>query len=221
MHLTTQFLANEEKMVIATSKVEALEAEASGLRKDLIAVMDAYNASKEQVKVLAEQLEAEKLLAKQKDELLATANQKMKAAVAKAVLAFQTTEEYNTILFQWYFKDFELLRRYLLKHGPGTDLENLDFEAVNKEIEADEAAQAAQASGEDPPVVDKGGDDAPLTWSGFTFEDASLFFFFWVPCMFFGLSYEQYFCVWYVLVFLNNWRPFMYDMWVGIFLIRS
>ena len=163
MHLTTQFLANEEKMVIATSKVEALEAEASGLRKDLIAVMDAYNASKEQVKVLAEQLEAEKLLAKQKDELLATANQKMKAAVAKAVLAFQTTEEYNTILFQWYFKDFELLRRYLLKHGPGTDLENLDFEAVNKEIEADEAAQAAQASGEDPPVVDKGGDDAPLT----------------------------------------------------------
>ena len=99
MHLTTQFLANEEKTVMATSKVEALEVEASGLRKDLIAAMDAHNASKEQVKVLAEQLEAEKLLAKQKDELLATANQKMKAAVAKAVLAFQMIEEYNTILF--------------------------------------------------------------------------------------------------------------------------
>ena len=99
MHLTTQFLANEEKTVMATSKVEVLEAEALGLRKDLIAAMDAHNVSKEQVKVLAEQLEAEKLLAKQKDELLATANQKMKAAVAKAVLAFQMIEEYNTILF--------------------------------------------------------------------------------------------------------------------------
>ena len=141
MHLTTQFFANKEKAIMATSKVEALEAEASGLRRDLIAAMDAHNTSKEQVKALTEQLGAEKLLTKQKDELLATANQRMKAAVAKAVLAFQTIEEYNTILFQWYFKGFELLRRYLMKNGPGTDLENLDFEAVDKEIEADEAAQ--------------------------------------------------------------------------------
>ena len=77
---------------------------------------------------------------KQKDELLATAAQKMKADVAKAVTAFQTTDEYNTILFQWYFKGFELLRRYLIKHGPGTNLEDLDFEAVDKEIEEDEVA---------------------------------------------------------------------------------
>ena len=104
--------------------------------------MDAHNTSKEQVKVLTEQLEVEKLLMKQKDELLTTANQRMKATVAKAIIAFQTIEEYNTILFQWYFKGFELQRRYLLKHGPGTNLENLDFEAIDKEIEADEAAQA-------------------------------------------------------------------------------
>ena len=99
MHLTTQFLANEEKAVMATSKVEALEAEASGLRRDLTTAMDAHNTSKEQVKVLTEQLGAEKLLVKQKDELLASAGQRMKAAVAKAVLAFHMTEEYNTILF--------------------------------------------------------------------------------------------------------------------------
>ena len=54
MHLTAQFLSNEEKVVMATSKVEALEAEASRLRKDLIAAMDAHNTSKEQVKVLIE-----------------------------------------------------------------------------------------------------------------------------------------------------------------------
>ena len=99
MHLTTQFLANKEKAVMATSKVEALEVESSGLRRDLIAVMDTYNTSKEQVKVLTEQLGAEKLLTKQKDELLAMANQRMKATVAKAVLAFQMIEEYDTILF--------------------------------------------------------------------------------------------------------------------------
>ena len=33
-----------------------------------------------------------------------------------------------------------MLRRYLVKHGPGTNLEDLNFEAINKEIEADEAA---------------------------------------------------------------------------------
>ena len=161
MHLTTQLLANEEKAVMATSKVEALEVEASGLWRDLIAAIDAHNTSKEQVKVLTKQLGAEKLLMKQKDELLASASQKMKATIAKAILAFQSTEEYNTILFQWYFKGFELLRRYLMKHGPGTNLEDLDFETVDKEIEANKVAQVVQAPGEDPPEADKGGNDAP------------------------------------------------------------
>ena len=138
MHITTQYLANEEKAVVANSKVEALEAEASGLQKNLIAAMDANNVSKEQLKVLTEQLDSEKQLVKQKDELLASAGQRMKAAITKAVLAFQSTDKYNTILFQWYFKGFELLRRYLIKHGPGIDLEDLDFEVV----EEDEAALA-------------------------------------------------------------------------------
>ena len=56
-----------------------------------------------------EQLESEKQSVKQKYELLAIAAQKMKVAVTKAVTAFQTIEVYNTILFQWYFKGFELL----------------------------------------------------------------------------------------------------------------
>ena len=60
MHITTQYLANEEMAVMANSKVEALEAKALGLRKDLVAAMDALNTSKEQVKVLTEQLEFEK-----------------------------------------------------------------------------------------------------------------------------------------------------------------
>ena len=150
MHITTQYLANEEKAVVANSKVEALEAEASGLRKDLITTMDSLNISKEQVRVLTEQLDVERQSVKQKDELLAAAAQKMKVAVAKAVTVFQTTEEYNTILFQWYFKGFELLQRYLVKHGPGVNLDDLDFEAVDKEIEEDEAAQAVASTGVEP-----------------------------------------------------------------------
>ena len=45
---------------MANSKVEALEAEALRLRRDLISAMDANNASKEQLKVLFEKLDFEK-----------------------------------------------------------------------------------------------------------------------------------------------------------------
>ena len=54
MHITTQYLANEEKAVVANSKVEVLEVKASGLRNDLGVAMDILNASKEQAKVLTE-----------------------------------------------------------------------------------------------------------------------------------------------------------------------
>ena len=165
MHITTQYLPNEEKAVVANSKVEVLEVEASGLRNDQGVAMDILNASKEQAKVLTEQLESEKQLVKQKDDLLVSAAQRMKIAIAKAVTAFQTTEEYNTILFQWYFKGFELLRRYMIKHGPGVDLENLDFEAVDKEMKEDEAAQAlaqtAASTGVEPSQADKDDGGAP------------------------------------------------------------
>ena len=113
------------------------------MRNDLGVAMDAFNASKEKTKILIEQLESEKLVVKQKDDLLANAGQRMKITIAKAVTAFQTTKEYNTILLQWYFKGFELLRRYMIKHGSGVDLENLDFKAVDREMEKDEVAQVS------------------------------------------------------------------------------
>ena len=85
----------------------------------------------------------------------------MKVAVAKAITAFQTTDKYNTILFQWYFKGFKLLRRYLIKHGPDKDLEDLDFEAIDKEIEEDEAAQAVASTGVEPSQANQDDDAAP------------------------------------------------------------
>ena len=60
MHIFSQYLASEEKAVMATSKVEALEAEASGLRRDLIVAMDESNSSKEKIKDLTEELDVAK-----------------------------------------------------------------------------------------------------------------------------------------------------------------
>mgnify|MGYP000844828650 CR=1 FL=1 len=59
---------------------------------------------------------------------------------AKAIQAFQLTEEYNTMLFSWYYKGFKLHRRYLVKHPSGVNLEDLDFEEMDKEMEVDKAA---------------------------------------------------------------------------------
>ena len=50
-----------------------------------------------------------------------------------------------------------------MKHGPRVDLEDLDFEAVDKEIEADKAAQATPAASDDPQDPEKDVDDAPAS----------------------------------------------------------
>ena len=96
--------------MVARSKVEALEAEVTKLRKDLIIAMVDANTAKTKAKALANGLKVEKQLMVQKDEQLQATNQKVKSMAAKAVQAFQLTEEYNTILFNWYYKGFELLR---------------------------------------------------------------------------------------------------------------
>ena len=69
------------------------------------------------------------------------AKEKLKTIAARSVEAFQMTDKYNTVLFNWYFKGFELLRRYLIKHPFGVDLETLDLEEVDQEMIANEAVQ--------------------------------------------------------------------------------
>ena len=50
----------------------------------------------------------------------------------------------------------------MIKHGLGTDLEELDFEAIDKEVEPDKVAQAAQAvaSTREDPETSKDDDNA-------------------------------------------------------------
>ena len=70
--------------------------------------MDEANTVKEKAKVLGDDLKAERQLTLEKDEQLQVAKEKIKTVAAKAVKAFQQTEKYNTVLFNWYYKGFEL-----------------------------------------------------------------------------------------------------------------
>ena len=125
--------------------------------------MDETNTIKEKVKVLGDDLKVKRQLTLEKDEQLQAVKEKIKTVAAKAVEAFQQTEEYNTMLFSWYYKGFELLHRYLVKHPFGVDLENLDLEEVDQEMVVDEAsksiAPASDALG-DAPLPPPDGDDA-------------------------------------------------------------
>lgn len=62
IHFTTKYPISEEKVVMANSKVDALEAEGSTLRKEPIATMDGGNQMKKKIKSLTDELKAEKLL---------------------------------------------------------------------------------------------------------------------------------------------------------------
>ena len=60
LHITSKYLTQDAKVASAVSRVEALEAENSKLKKDLIATMDKANTVKEKIKVLGDDLRAER-----------------------------------------------------------------------------------------------------------------------------------------------------------------
>ena len=70
------------------SRVKALELENSKLKKDLISAMDEANTINEKVKVLGDDLRAERQLTLEKDKQLQAAKEKIKTVAAKAVKAF-------------------------------------------------------------------------------------------------------------------------------------
>ena len=150
LHITSEYLASKANVESARSHASSLEAENSKLKKELIAAMNDANLAKEKLRTLTEELRVEWELTKEKDEQIAAARERAKGLAAKAIKGFQQTEEYNTVLFSWYFKGFERLRRYFIKHSSGVDLEKLNLEEVDKEMAADEAAQSS-ATETDPP----------------------------------------------------------------------
>ena len=148
LHIASEYPTQEAKVALLVSRMEVLEAENSTLKKKLIESMHKVNTLKESSKTLADDLRAEHQLTLEKDEQLLVAKDKLKTIAARSIEGFQQTNEYNTVLFSWYFKGFELLRRYLVKHPTGVDLQSLDLEVVDQEMAADEATQSSTP--EDP-----------------------------------------------------------------------
>ena len=143
LHIVSEYLTQEAKVVSLASRMEALEGENSTLKKKLIESMHKVNTLKESSKTLDDDFWAEHQLTLKKDEQLLVAKEKLKTIAARSIKGFQQTDEYNTVLFNWYFKGFELLRRYLVKHPTGVDLHSLDLEVVDQEMAADEATQSS------------------------------------------------------------------------------
>ena len=198
LHIASEYLTQEAKVASLTSKMEALEEENSTVKKKLIESMHEVNTLKESTKTLIDDLRAERQLTLEKDEQLLVAKEKLKTIAARSVEAFQQTDEYNTVLFSWYFKGFELLRRYLIKHPTGVDLQNLDLEVVDQEMATDEAAQSSAPEDDVPektPADDAAaaGDDVVV---GPEFHTCENFFFPFVspPCfgLFVNLILEQF-----------------------------
>ena len=143
LHIASEYLTQEAKVASLTSRMEALEEENSTLKKKFIDSMHEANTLKESTRTLTNNLRAERQLTLEKDDQLLAAKEKLKTIAARSVETFQQTDEYNTVLFSWYFKGFELLRRYFIKHPSRVDLVNLDLEEVDKEMAADKAAQSS------------------------------------------------------------------------------
>ena len=59
------------------------------MRKDLISAMDEANTSKEKVKVLSDDLRAERQLTLEKDEQLLATKERVKTVATKSVKAFK------------------------------------------------------------------------------------------------------------------------------------
>ena len=150
LHITSEYLTQEAKVASLTLKMEAMEAETSTLKQNLIDSMGEATTLKEKVKALSDDLRAERQLTLEKDEQLLDAKESLKTIAARSIEAFQTTNEYNTVLFSWYFKGFELLRRHLAKHPSGVDLGKLDLEEVDQEMAADEATHSSTTETDAP-----------------------------------------------------------------------
>ena len=84
----SEYLTQEAKVVSSVSRVEALEAENSKLKKDLIIAMREANAMNEKLMVMGDNLRAERQLMVEKDKQLLVAKVKIKTIVAKVVEAF-------------------------------------------------------------------------------------------------------------------------------------
>ena len=59
---------------------------------------------------------------------------------------FKQSEEFSDVQFMQYFKGFELLHRWIMKHHSlAVDVSSLDFEKIDTEILEDKAKELEEA----------------------------------------------------------------------------
>ena len=99
LHITSEYFTQEAKVASFTSRMEALEVENSTLKKNIINSIGKATSLKEKVKTLSDNLRVKRQLTLEKDKQLLSAKEKLKTIATRSVETFQTTDEYNTILF--------------------------------------------------------------------------------------------------------------------------
>ena len=95
LHITTDYLDVEEKVVDATSKAESVEVECSKLKKDLIAIMNERNDANQKIEELTEALRVEKSLVIQKDKEIQVALLKTDEERDKIIQKFSSQRNFQ------------------------------------------------------------------------------------------------------------------------------
>lgn len=142
---------------MATSKVESVEVECFKLKKDLIVAMNERNDANQKVKELTEALRVEKAFVVKKDEEIQATLLKTDDERDKIIQKFKQSKEFSYLQFMQYFKGFELLRQWTMKHHSLTvDFSGLDLKKIETEILEDKAMEQIESGAMDKDlVVDK------------------------------------------------------------------
>ena len=128
--------------MVANSKLKSVEVESSKLRKDLIEAMDKTDKVKEKIKELSKELKVEKMLVIQKDKEIQAVLLRTDAEREKVIQQFMKSKHFSDLQFIQYFKGFKLLCKWTMNHhNQVMDFSNLNFEAIDNKVLADEAKE--------------------------------------------------------------------------------
>lgn len=90
------------------------------------------------------------MLISKKDEEIQLVKQKVSNKCENVVADLQASDAFLTITFDEFFKGFELLRRWMMKHhSKAIDYFDLNFEDIHKEMMANEDTERANADGQE------------------------------------------------------------------------
>ena len=124
--------------------------------------MNERNDANQKIKELTEAPRVENALVVQKDEEIQAALLKTNEERDKTIQKLKQSEEFLDLQFMQYFKGFELLRWWTMKHHSlAMDFSSLDFEMIDAEIREDEAKEQEEiesGSMEKDPVANKATD---------------------------------------------------------------